>query len=90
MIREILTCCREPNNIRDSEAVVVAVAVNGDHSSGILGHVPLYLSKCFTLFKEKHKATTEVTSKKVNRGAGLGLEVPFRYKFSGDTFPLNG
>ena len=84
VIGEILTCCQEPNNVKDSEAV----AVKSDDSSCILRHVPLYLSKWVSHFLKKstNKATTEVTGTKVN--CGVGLEVLCRYKFSRDNFSI--
>ena len=58
----------------------------------VVGHVPLYLCKWIYRFLKRTnnigKAT--VIQDKVNRGAGLGLEIPVLYTLSSDdTFSIN-
>ena len=82
---------REPNNVKDTNAVAVVrpreQACHQELSTQehpntinkndeILGHIPLRMS----LF-----VSTVVRGKRVNRGAGYGLEIPCQYIFYGDT-----
>ena len=82
---------REPNNVKDTNAVAVVrpreQAYHQELSTQehpntinkndeILGHIPLRMS----LF-----VSTVVRGKRVNRGAGYGLEIPCQYIFYGDT-----
>ena len=82
---------REPNNVKDTNAVAVVrpreQAYHQELSTQehpntinkndeILGHIPLRMS----LFGK-----TVVRGKRVNRGAGYGLEIPCQYIFYGDT-----
>ena len=80
---EVLPCFREPSNTEDSEAVAVT---RRDYKSCVLGHLPRYFCKWVSRFLKKstNKAMAEIMGTKVNRGAGLGLEVPCTYKFHGD------
>lgn len=58
----------------------------------IIGHVPLYFCKWVYRFlkKESNKGKAIVLDKPINRGAGLGLEIPVTYIFSADdTFSIN-
>ena len=59
----------EPGNPCDEHAVAVL------NEREIVGHVPYNLALMF-LRREIKKGFVEVTSGKVNRGAGYGLEVP--------------
>ena len=76
-------CYREPSNTEDSEAVAVT---RRDDNSCVLRHLPRYFCKWVSRFLKKftNKAMAEITGTRVNRGAGLGLEVPCTYKFYGD------
>ena len=52
-------------------------------SKKIVGHVPLNWSKVTSKFLQltNHHIRVEVAGKRVNRGVGLGLEVPANYFF---------
>ena len=49
----------------------------------VVGHVPLYWSKLVFKFLQfqNHNIRVAVTGERVNRGAGLGLEIPVDYFF---------
>ena len=51
-----------------------------------MGHIPLAISKCISLFLTLPRTflETEVTGKRINRGGGYGLEVPCKYRISGE------
>ena len=51
----------------------------------VVGHVPKYVSRviCFFLKRVGSVEFYKVTSSRVNRGVGLGLEIPCTYKFYG-------
>ena len=51
----------------------------------VVGHVPLYVSRVVRFFLKRVGSVgfCEVTGSRVNRGVGLGLEVPCIYKFYG-------
>ena len=53
----------------------------------VVGHVPLYSSKLGFKFLQiqNHSVCVAVTGKRVNRRAGLGLEIPVDYFFYGDS-----
>ena len=53
--------------------------------SYVVGHVPLGLSKTFSNFLSLPASTMLciVTGKRLNRGAGLGLEIPMMYQARG-------
>ena len=57
----------------------------------LVGHVPIYLSKVFSRFLRlpNHQIRCRVVGKRINRGAGCGLEVPVEYLFSGDVRAMN-
>ena len=50
-----------------------------------VGHIPLAISKCIFLFLTLQASflETKVTGKRINRGGGYGLEVPCKYRVSG-------
>ena len=56
--------------------------VNDDE---VLGYIPLRLSKIMSVFLKLIDSHMEVegTGKYVNRGAGHGLEIPYKYHVSG-------
>ena len=62
-------------NGKDSHAVAV---LNEDV---IVGHIPSIVERF--LRREVNKGFAEVTSSKVNRGAGYGLEIPCVYRLYG-------
>ena len=59
----------------------VAITYDSFHSNEVAGHVPLYWSeltnKCLKF--PNHQICVVVTGKRVNRGIGLGLEIPVDY-----------
>ena len=56
-----------------------------------MGHVPANFSKLFSRFLDfpHHTIRAEVTGRRVNRGAGYGLEIPVRYTFYGKIETIN-
>ena len=78
-IGEELLLRREPDNIKDGSAV--CVLKDGE----VVGHIPFNISNAVShfLLRECNKGFVTVTGKKVNRGAGFGLEIPCTYEFYG-------
>ena len=78
-IRETLLLKVEPTNPYDDFAVSIV------KDSAVVGHVPKYVSRviCFFLKRVESVGFCKVTSSRVNRGVGLGLEIPCTYKFYG-------
>ena len=76
---ETYSCTREPGNEQDCNAVAVM------YENRVVGHVPLAISKCISLFLTLHGSflETKVTRKRIKRGGGYGLEVPCKYRISG-------
>lgn len=54
----------------------------------VVGHVPKLMAQWVTRFlkRQTNSATVVVKGKRINRGAGYGLELPCQYHFKGDTF----
>ena len=71
----VLVCTRETDNPHDNYAVSII------RNSYVVGHVPLGLSKTFSNFLSLPVSTMLciVTGKRLNRGAGLGLEISVMY-----------
>ena len=76
---EVLVCTRETDNPHDNYAVSII------RNSYVVGHVPLGLSKTFSNFLSLPTSTMLciVTGKRLNPGAGLGLEIPVMYQAKG-------
>lgn len=78
---ELLRLRIEPTNTHDDFAV--AVVKNGT----VVGHVPKCVSRVISYFLKKDSSSglceVHVTGSRVNRGVGLGLEIPCKYKFYG-------
>jgi hypothetical protein len=76
---EVLILEREPNNAVDSSAV----AVKKEHKT--VGHIPYTTASVIShfLMRDCNKGFVEVTGRKVNRGAGYGLEIPCIYRLYG-------
>ena len=76
---EVLVCTQEIDNPHDNYAVSII------RNSYVVGHVPLGLSKTFSNFLSLPASTVLciVTGKRLNRGAGLGLEIPVMYQARG-------
>ena len=70
-IGETLLVKREIGNVYDPNAVAVYQEVR------VVGHVPRVF---LFLARDTCKAFVEVTGKRVNRGAGYGLENPCTYR----------
>ena len=75
---ETYSCPHEPRNEQDCNAVAVM------YEDRVVGHIPLAISKCISLFLTLPESCieTKVTGKRINRGAGYGLEVPCKYRIS--------
>ena len=73
---EVLVCTRETDNPHDNYAVSII------RNSYVVGHVPLGLSKTFSNFLSLSASTMLciVTGERLNRGAGLGQEIPVMYQ----------
>ena len=69
----------QPDNEHDLYAV--AIVNNGE----VVGHIPRMTSKvvCFFLRYDGNEGYCVITGARLNRGVGLGLEVPCLYKFCG-------
>ena len=82
---EVLELKHEHNNEQDKNAI--AVVRKGD----VVGHIPRALANTkdgagivrHLLTKHGSKADVKVVGKAVNRGGGLGMEVPSIYRFVG-------
>ena len=76
---EVLVCTRETDNPHDNYAVSVI------RNLYVVCHVPLGLSKTLSNFLSLPKSTMLciVTGKRLNGGAGLGLEIPVMYQAKG-------
>ena len=71
-VGDILPLRREPSNDKDSLAVSII----------IVGHMPCNLAPLVSYFlmREVNKGLVELTGEKINRGAGMGLELPCIYR----------
>ena len=76
---EVLVCTRETDIPHDNYAVSII------RNSYVVCHVPLGLSKTFSNFLSLPASTMLciVTGKRLNREAGLGLEIPVMYQARG-------
>lgn len=79
-----LFCEHEKDNEHDKWAI--AVVLDDCLEKKVVGHVPLYWSELAFKFLQfpNHSIRVTVTGKRVNRGAGMGLEIPVDYYFYGD------
>lgn len=73
--------CLKSENDNEHDKFAVAVLFE----ERVVGHVPKNLSKLFNQFLKIPNCTIgcKVTGKRVNRGAGYGLEIPVQYRFNG-------
>ena len=79
-----LRCKREDDDVHDENAVAV---IHSNHIGPCVdGHVPFLYSSTFKKFLSLPNRTTRalVTGKRINRGAGYGLEIPAEYVFYGN------
>ena len=69
----------EPLNIHPNE---IAVGME------VVGHVPKLMAQWVTKFLKRasNSGTVVITGKRINRGAGYGLELPCEFKFQGDKY----
>ena len=76
---ETYSCTREPGNEQDCNAVAVM------YEDRVVDHIPLPISKCISLFPNLPGSflETKVTGNRINRGGEYGLEVPCKYRRSG-------
>ena len=76
---EVLVCTRETDNPDNNYAGSII------RNSYVVDHVPLGLSKTFSNFLSLPASAMLciVTGKRLNRGAGLGLEIPVMYQARG-------
>ena len=79
-INTILALQREPENAKDPHAVAIT-----EHEEQVVGHIPLGLSKIVSPFLKRvnHRGEAVICRKRVNRGAGMGLEISVLYKLYG-------
>ena len=86
---------REPLNEKDGNAVAVVRPLSrnfteAEHpntvSEEIVGHIPLQMSPYVSKFLKRrtNNGKAIITGKRVNRGAGYGLEIPCSYIFYED------
>ena len=77
----------EPEESNEHDKYAVAMVFDDCLLKKVVGHVPLYWSKLAFKFLQfqNHSIRVAVTGKRVNRGAGLGLEIPVDYFFYGDS-----
>ena len=87
VINEVLTLRREPESPFSVFAVAVrsvfAVAVTKDGE--VVGHIPETIARVvlFSLAREGHSGSCQITGRRVNRGVQLQVEVPCIYKLFG-------
>ena len=76
---ETYSCTRKPGNEQDCNTVAVM------YEDRVVGHIPLAISKCISLFLTLPGSflETKVTGKRINRGGGYGLELLCKYRISG-------
>ena len=82
---EILPLQPEPENAEDKNAVAVL------KESRVIGHIPYHLANTKNrtgivthfISKPTNRGLVEVCGKAVNRGGGLGMEIPCVYIFDG-------
>ena len=80
-INTILTLQREPENAKDPHAVAIT-----EQNGRVVRHIPLGLSRIVSSFLKRinHRGEVVTCGKRVNRGAGMGLEIPVLYKLYGE------
>ncbi len=79
VVGENLILKNEPTNEKDRLAVFVK------KEQEVVGHVPRNLATIFHHFlnRELNNGFVEVTAMPVNRGAGMGMEVPYIFRLYG-------
>ena len=79
---ECLRCAKEPENEVNNHAVAV-VRINSRNEEVVVGHVPKLMVVSMYLSLPRCTLSVEVTGKRINRGAGYGLEIPAKFHFHG-------
>lgn len=93
---------REPQNIKDSNAVAIVRETSEstekepsqchpnilNENFEVLGHVPRLMALWLSKFLKRpiNSGKVLIKGKRVNRGGGYGLEIPCEYQFEGDSF----
>lgn len=74
-VGEVLALKQELENIADKWAIAMV------RSDLVVGHVPYDIATTISHFlrRDSNKGTVKITGTRINRGAGLGLEVPCTY-----------
>ena len=80
-VGDSLHCEEEKDNEYDKN--VVGLVYDSFHLNEVVGQFPLYWGKLVNKFLNHHTGVV-VTCKRVNRGIGLGQEIPVDYFFHGD------
>ena len=64
---------------------VAVVRINSRNEEVVVGHVPKLISMVVSMYLSLPRCTfsVEVTVKRINRGAGYGLETPAKFNFHG-------
>ena len=77
----------EPEESNEHDKYAVAIVFDDCLLKKVAGHVPLYWSKLAFKFLQfrHHSICVAVTGKRLNRGAGLGLDISVDYFFYGDS-----
>ena len=77
----------EPEESNEHDKCTVAIVFDDCLLKKVAWHVPLYCSKLAFKFLQfqNHSIHVAGTGKRVNRGTGLGLEIPADYFFYGDS-----
>ena len=77
----------EPEECSEHNKYAVAIVFDDCLLKKVGGNVPLYWSKLAFEFLQfqNHSIRVAVNGKRVNRGAGLGLEIPVDYFFYRDS-----
>ena len=77
-----LFCRRELNNEYDEYAAAI-VAIYHFKREEVVGHVPLFVSKTLKKFLRLagSYASCKVTGTRINKGIGVGLEIPIKITF---------
>ena len=79
VVGEILILKKEPTNVSDRLAVCI------QKDGQIVGHMPRNLAPLiyYFLVRDINKGMAEITGMPLNRGAGMGMEVPCIYRLYG-------
>ena len=84
IINDSVHCKNEEGN--EFDTTVVVLICDGCFKQNVVGHIPMHLLRTSYRFLNLPDCSISatVTSKKVNRGAGDGLQIPVECRFFGD------